>query len=61
MNNIKVLCFDTINVSERINDCKTNASKVCDICHYLHFLNFSFKFQPNVCKVLSFINDAYEP
>ena len=50
MNKIKVLCFDTINVSERINDYKTNASKVCDICHYLHFLNFRVKFQPDVCK-----------
>ena len=25
---------------------KTSASKECDICHY--FLNYSFKFQPNV-------------
>ena len=21
-----------------------------DICHYRYFLNYSFKFQPNVCK-----------
>ena len=27
---------------------KTSASKECDICHYWYFLNFSFKFQPNV-------------
>ena len=28
----------------------TSASKECDICHYLYFLNFSFKFQSNVCN-----------
>ena len=22
----------------------------CDVCYYLYFLNFSFKFQPNVCN-----------
>ena len=26
------------------------ASKEGDICHYWHFLNYSFKFQPNVCN-----------
>ena len=29
---------------------KTSASKECDIYHYWYFLNFSFKFQPNVCN-----------
>ena len=24
--------------------------KECDICHYWYFLNYSFKFQPNVCN-----------
>ena len=24
--------------------------KECDICHYWHFLNQSFKFQPNFCN-----------
>ena len=28
---------------------KTSASKECDICHYRYFLNYSFKFQQNVC------------
>ena len=23
---------------------------MCDICHYLYFVNFSFKFQQNVCN-----------
>ena len=22
----------------------------CDVCHYCYFLNYSFKFQPNVCN-----------
>ena len=29
---------------------KYYASKECDICRYWHFLNYSFKFQPNVCN-----------
>ena len=32
----------------RIDVNKTSASKEFHICHYLHFLNYSFKFQPNV-------------
>ena len=41
--------FDRIDVSEGIDINKTSASKECDICHYWHFLNYSFKFQQNVC------------
>ena len=40
--------FDRINVSEGIDVHKTSASKKCDICHYWYFLNYNFKFQPNV-------------
>ena len=29
---------------------KTSASKESDICHYWHFLNYSFKFRTNVCN-----------
>ena len=43
MNKIKMIYFDRIGVN------KTSASKECDICHYWYFLNYSFKFQPNVC------------
>ena len=25
-------------------------SKKCDVCHYWHFLDYSFKFEPNVCN-----------
>ena len=42
--------YDRIDFSEGINVNKTSASKKCDICHYWYFLNYSFKFQPNVCN-----------
>ena len=45
-----MLYFERIGVSEGINVTKTSASKECDICHYCYFLNYSFKFQPNVCN-----------
>ena len=32
------------------NVSKTSASKKCDICRSWYFLNYSFKFQPNVCN-----------
>ena len=50
MNEIKMLYFDRIYVSEGIDFNKTRASKECDICHYWRFLNKGFKFQPNFCK-----------
>ena len=34
MNEIKMLYFDRIYVSEGIDFNKTKASKECDICHY---------------------------
>ena len=43
-----MLYFDRIGVSEVIDVNKTSASKECDICQY--FLNYSFKFQPNLCN-----------
>ena len=45
-----MLYSDRIDVSEGIDVNKTNASNECDICHYWHFLNKDFKFQPNVCN-----------
>ena len=44
-----MLYFDRIDVSEGIVVNKTCASKECHICHYWYFLNYSFKFQQNVC------------
>ena len=45
-----MIYFDRIDVTEGIGVNKTSASKECDICHYWYFLNYSFKFQPNVCN-----------
>ena len=43
-----MLYFNRIDASEEIDVNKTSASKEGDICHYWWFLNYSFKFQPNV-------------
>ena len=45
-----MLYFDRFDVSEGTDVNKAGASKECDICHYWYFLNYSFKFQPNVCN-----------
>ena len=45
-----MLYYDRIDVSEGIDINKINASKEGDVCHYWCFLNFNFKFQPNVCN-----------
>ena len=47
---IKILYYDRTDVSEGIDVNKTKASKEYDVCHYCYFLNYSFKFQPNVCN-----------
>ena len=43
INNLKMLCYDRIDVSEGID-----VNKAIDICHYWYFLNKGFKFQPNI-------------
>ena len=45
-----MLYYGRIGISEGIDVNKTSASIECDICHYLCFLNYSFKFRPNVCN-----------
>ena len=45
-----MLYFHRTDVSEGTNVNKTSAAKECEICHYLYFLNYSFKFRPNVCN-----------
>ena len=42
--------FDRIDVSKGIDVNKTSASKEHDGCHYWYSLNYSFKFQQNVCN-----------
>ena len=45
-----MLYYDRIGVSERIDVNIISTSKEHDICHYWYFLNYSFKFPPNVCN-----------
>ena len=45
-----MIYFNRIDVFEGIDINKTSASEVCDVCHYLYFLNYMFKFQPDVCN-----------
>ena len=49
MNNIKILYFDRIDVSEEIVN-KTSKSKEWDIYHCWYFLNKGSKFQLYVCN-----------
>ena len=48
--NYKILEYDRIDISEEININKTNASEECDICHYWHFLDKNFKYEPYICN-----------
>ena len=50
MNNVKMVYYDRIEISEGIDINKTNTSKECDICLYWHCSNKEFKFQPYVCN-----------
>ena len=45
-----MLYYDRIDISEGIDVNKTSGSKECDVFHYSYFLNYSFKFQQNVCN-----------
>ena len=45
-----MMYYDRIDVPEGTDVNKTSASKECDVCHYWYFLNYSFKFQPNICN-----------
>ena len=45
-----MLYFDRIDVSEGIDVNKTCPSKEQDIWYCWYFLNYSFKFKPNVCN-----------
>ena len=50
-----MLEYDRIDILEGIDVNKTSESKECDICHYQHFKDIGFKYEPylcNVCRVL---------
>ena len=61
-----MLEYDRIGISEGIDTDKTSASKECNICHYLYFLDKSFNNDPYLCngchdlmqKAMSFKNVA---
>ena len=41
---------DRIDISEGIDINKTTASKECDGCHYLYFLDKNFSHEPYLCN-----------
>ena len=45
-----MLEYDRIDISERIDINKTNASKECDIRHYWYFLDKYFNHEPYLCN-----------
>ena len=45
-----MLYFNRIDISEGTDIKKTSTTKECDIYHYWYFIDYSFKFQPNVCN-----------
>ena len=45
-----MLYYDRIAVSQSIGVNKTSESKEWNFCHYWHFLDMKFKFQPYVCN-----------
>ena len=45
-----MLYYDGIYVSEETDVKKTSTSKTSDIFYHWCFLNYSFKFQPNICN-----------
>ena len=58
--------YDTIDISEGIDTNKTSVSQKCNICHYWHFLDKNFNYDPYLCngchdlmqKAMSFKNIA---
>ena len=56
-----MLQYKKIDVSEGIDVSRTSLSKECTLCHYWHFKNVGFKFEPHVCnKCHDVLMTAYE-
>ena len=53
--NIKMLFYDRVDISEGININKTSALRKFSISHYCYFLSYSLMFQPNVCNRCHFL------
>ena len=49
-----MLEYDIIDISERIDINKTNASKECKIYHYWYFKDIGFKYEPIFAMVVMF-------
>ena len=47
---IKMVQYERISVSEGIDINRKNAPKECMLCHYWHFKDVGFKFEPHVCN-----------
>ena len=45
-----MLRYEGIDVSERIDINKTDASKECELCYYCFFKDVGFKFEEHVCN-----------
>ena len=45
-----MLEYDRIDISERIDINKANASKKCDTSHYWCFLDKNFNYEPHLCN-----------
>ena len=50
MDIVKMLYYDKIDVSERIDVNKTKESKEYDIFHYWYLLNKGLQLKPNACN-----------
>ena len=48
MSRYKMLKYDRIDISERIDVNNTNKSKECVLCHYWYFLNKNFSYGPHL-------------
>ena len=44
-----MLEYHRIDISEGIDDHKTNLSKECMLCHYWYFLDENFSYRPYLC------------
>ena len=45
-----MLEYNRIDISEGIDTNRTSASKECNICHYLYFLDKTFNYEPYLCN-----------
>ena len=48
--NYKMLQYERIDISEGIDINKSDKSKGCMICHYWHFKDIGYKYEPHVCN-----------